>query len=162
MKLKLLLVSIPFIVISFLSCSQTEESEQAVNENVQKFDLPDDGIAIKDAWSRPGSENGVSAIYMTILNGSAESDSIISINSPVARMVEIHETYEREEGMMGMRSAESTRIPARDALIMEPGGMHVMLMQLSREIALGDSIEFSIEFANSEPMTLNAPVQAMQ
>lgn len=157
----LLLFIIPILLISFLSCSQ-EEARNAETESTQSFSLPDNGIEIDNAWARPGSENGVSAIYMTLLNGSSEADSVVSISSPVAGMVEIHETYEREEGMMGMRTAENVTIPARDALIFKPGGIHVMLMQLNREIALGDSVEFTIGFANGDEITEMAPVQSMQ
>lgn len=159
-KKSFLTLSITFLLISFLSCGN--ESENQSSESVQTFELPDDGIEIENAWARPGSENGVSAIYMTILNGSSEPDTIVSISSPVAGLAEAHESYEREEGMMGMRPAENMTIPARGALSLEPGGIHVMLMQLNRELTEGDEVEFTVEFANAGEITVIATVQSVQ
>lgn len=151
---------IAFLLISFISCA-SEQGEETT-DNSEQFELPDDGIEIIDAWARPGQVNGVSAIYMNILNGTTVVDTLVSISSPVAGMVEVHETYEQEEGMMGMRPAETVTAPARGALSLEPGGLHVMLMQLNRELREGDSVEFTVEFANGGEMTLTAPVQSMR
>lgn len=159
-KKSFLTLSITFLLISFLSCGNDNKNQPS--ESIQTFELPDDGIEIKNAWARPGSEMGVTAIYMTILNGSLEADSIVSVSSPVAGMVEIHESYEREEGMMGMRPAENLTVPPRDALHLEPGGLHIMLMQLNRELKTGEEVEFTLEFANADEMTQIAPVQPMQ
>jgi copper(I)-binding protein len=98
---------------------------------------------------------------MNILNGSSVADTLISLSSPVAGMAEVHETYEQEEGMMGMRPAETIVVPARDALSLEPGGLHVMLMQLNRELTEGDSLEFTLNFTHAGHITLTAPVQTM-
>lgn len=162
-KKNILFLTIPFLVISFLSCSSGDEENQRSDDvRTSTSHLPDDGIEIENAWARPGSENGVSAIYMAVLNGSSEADSVIAVSSPAAGMAEIHESYEREEGMMGMRPAGNLIIPARDAVYLEPGGLHVMLMSLNRGLANGDEIEFTIEFANAGKRTLRAPVQTMQ
>lgn len=149
----LLLIS---FLISFLSCSSDESNQTSENQQVE---LPSDGIEISDAWARPGREGGNSAIYMNILNGSSQADTLISLSSPVAGMSEVHESYEQEEGMMGMRPVETVVAPARDVLSFEPGGYHVMLMQLNRALAEGDSVEFSLEFANSGEINLTVPVQ---
>lgn len=151
---------ITFLLISLISCAG-EEGEQTT-DNTEKFELPADGIEIADAWARPGQVDGVSAIYMNILNGSSVADTLLSISSPVAGMVEVHETYEQEEGMMGMRPAEVVAAPARGALTLKPGGLHVMLMRLNRELREGDSVEFSVEFTNGTEMTLTAPVESMR
>lgn len=159
-KKSFLTLLIIFLLISFLSCGNGGENQQS--ESIQTFELPDDGIQIENAWARPGSEMGVTAIYMTILNGSSDADSLVSIFSPVAGLVEIHESYKREEGMKGMRPAENLTVPARDALLLEPGGLHVMLMQLNIELAEGDEVEFIVKFANAGEMTVTAPVQSMK
>lgn len=150
---------ITFLFISFLSC--TNERTEQVSEDTEAIELPVDGFVIEDAWARPGSLNGVSAIYMNVLNGSSRADTLLSLSTPVAGLVEIHETYEREEGMMGMRQAETVIFPARDAVILKPGGMHVMLMQLQEELDEGDTVELTLQLANAGEIVVNAPVQSM-
>lgn len=148
---------IAFLLISFFSCT----SEQTESESTEQIELTSNGLEITEAWARPGREGGVSAIYMNILNGSSESDTLISLSSPVAGMVEVHETYEQGEGMMGMRSAGTVVVPARENLSLEPGGLHAMLMQLNRELVEGDSLEYTVEFRKAGEMTLTVPVQPM-
>lgn len=150
---------IAFLLISFLSCAN--EGDKQISGEVETIEFPDEGIEIQDAWARPGRMNGVSAIYMKVLNGSSEADSLIFLSSPVAGLTEVHETYQREEGIMGMRQVEQVIIPALDFLTLEPGGMHVMLMQLNRELAEGDEVELTIDFANAGEINVNAPVQSM-
>lgn len=159
-KKSILILLIPFLLVSFLSCGNEEENQQS--ESIQTVELPDEGIEIENIWARPGSENGVSAVYLTILNGSSEMDSIVSVSSPVAKMVEIHESFEGDDGMMGMRPAENLNIPARDVLRLEPGGLHIMLMNLNNQLAEGDEVKISLEFSNAGQMTITAPVQSIQ
>lgn len=145
------------LLLSFLSCTN-EESEQRPEET-ELLELPSDGIEIADAWARPGREDGTSAIYMNILNGSSQQDTLVSISSPVAGMAEVHESYEQEEGMMGMRPVDTVIAPAKNILSLEPGGLHIMLMQLNRALAEGDSIEFKVEFANAGEKNVTVSVQ---
>lgn len=151
---------IGFLLISFLSCSKNEDKQAP--ETKQITELPEDGIEIRDARASPGRMNGVSAIYMTVLNGASLADSIVSVSSPVAGLAEVHESYKQEEGMMGMRQAESVIIPARDLLRLEPGGMHVMLMQLKNRLENDDEVELIIRFENAGEIVVKAPVQPME
>ncbi len=141
----------------FLSCSTDERNQTSVNQH--QIELPSDGIEISNVWARPGPEGGTSAIYMNILNGTSQADTLVSISFPVAGMAEVHESYEQEEGMMGMRPVETIIVPAQDVLSLEPGGLHVMLMQLNRPLAEGDSVEFTVEFATAGEMNFTVPVQ---
>lgn len=144
-------------LITFLACSNEENKPET--EESEQIKLPSDGIEITDAWARPGREGGNSAIYMKILNGSSKADTLISLSSPAAAMAEVHESYEQEEGMMGMRPVETVVVSPQDVLSLEPGGFHVMLMQLTQTFAEGDSVEFTVEFATAGEKSLTAPVQ---
>lgn len=149
-----------FFLISFLSCSNQENDAQPAKESIQ-IDLPSEGIEIADARARPGREGGNSAIYMNILNGSAEADTLLSLSTPVSGMAEVHESYEQEEGMMGMRPVETVVVPGRDLLALEPGGFHVMLMQLNQALTEDDNIELTLEFAKAGEMNLSVLVRSM-
>ena len=151
MKALFLALAIPF----FFSCTSQEEIETQA-----QFDLPDDGIEIVDAWARPGRDGGVSAIYMHVLNGSAETDTLVAFSSPVAGLVELHETFDRGDGMMGMRESEEPYFPARSVVSMRPGGLHVMLMQLNRALSEGDEVELSLTFSQAGEFTITAPVRS--
>jgi len=150
--------SITLLITSLLltlSCN----SEQ-IDPPAAEFTLPESGIEIADAWARPGRINGVSAIYMNVLNGSAETDTLISLSSSVAGLVELHETYELANDMMGMREAEEPQFPGRAVVTMKPGGLHVMLMQLNEAINEGDDVDLILNFALAGEISLTVPVQS--
>lgn len=153
-------LAIFFCLISFYACSSGEE-DLSTEEN-EPVEFSTDGIEITDAWARPAREDGNSAIYMEIKNGSMDADTLLSLSSPVAGMVEVHESYEQDEGMMAMRPVEPLIAPARDVLSLEPGGIHVMLMQLNQALAEGDSIQFTADFATSGEIKVTVPVQMMK
>ena len=156
--LRAILIVSPLILFS--SCTSEQETP-APESTAEQVELPSNRLEITNVWARPGRVDGVSAIYMNILNGFSESDTLISLSSPITDMVEVHETYEEEDGMMGMRSAGTIVAPAKSTLLLEPGGLHVMLMQLNRELTEGDSLELTVEFAKAGEITMIVPVQPM-
>lgn len=139
-----------------VSCTpdESEITEQKV------FELPESGIVIENAWARPGRVNGVTAVYLELLNGSTETDTLQQISSPVAGLVELHETFDRGDGMMGMRQVEEPIFPAREAMIMQPGGLHIMLMQLNQPLNEGDEVSVTFNFALAGEITITAPVRS--
>ena len=144
------------IAFIFLSCGSEDLPEL---DNVA-VELPDDEITITDAWARPGTVKGNSAIYMKILNGSQFRDSLEVVSSPAAGLTELHETYETQDGMMGMRPAGNTSIPARSITNLEPGGLHIMLMDLMRDLSPADTLELSLTFSKGGNQTFSIPVKS--
>ena len=145
-----------FLFLFITSCSE----ERSSADTQPDVELPESGISITDAWARPGRVNGVTAVYLNVANGSAETDTLIAMSSPQAGLVELHETFEREEGMMGMREAEEPIFPGRSVVSMKPGGLHIMLMQLHEAINEGETLEITLEFALHGEETLRVPVQS--
>lgn len=155
MKKVSFLILLSALFLLSISCS----SEQAESQTAE-LNLPESGIEINGAWARPGRLNGVSAIYMNVLNGSAVTDTLISLSSSAAGLVELHETYELADDMMGMREAENPVFPGRAAVSMQPGGLHIMLMQLNQVLNEGDEVDLILNFALAGEISLTAPVQS--
>lgn len=155
MKNNLVIVTLSLLgsLLLILPSCEPAETESALI-------LPESGIDIQDAWARPGRANGVTAVYMHVLNGSAETDTLVAIDSPIAGLVELHETFDRGDGMMGMREAEEPFFPGESIVSMQPGGLHIMLMQLREALQEGDTVEVTLEFATAGSFTLNVPVQS--
>lgn len=125
------------------------------------------GVKVSDAWARgtaPSQDAG--AIYMTIK--SDETDKLIKASVPtsVAGKTELHETVDTSgdqtsamggtEPMMGMRPVSSIAIPAGQTVMLEPGGYHVMLLDLTGPIAEGDTIPVTLEFENAGEIKVDA------
>jgi periplasmic copper chaperone A len=98
------------------------------------------------------------AAYMTIRNRSEESDRLVSASSPAAGAVELHQTVE-EDGMTRMRRVDGIDIQADDTVRLEPGGLHVMLIDVSRRSVRGDSVELRLRFERAGEIEIRAEVR---
>ena len=99
-------------------------------------------VAITRPWVRataPGQK--VAAAYMEIK--STGPATLISVASPVAGMAEVHETT-MENGMMKMRPVERLALPAGKTVELKPGGYHIMLMDLKRQLKEGDTVPITL------------------
>ena len=121
----------------------------------------DQGVQIADAWAPPArqSTDGMSmgAIYLT-LNNSGEEERLIGAQTEVAEKVEMHQTTRAGE-VMKMSPVESIEIPGRGSVVLQPGGYHLMLVGLQRDLKLGDRFTVRLEFARSEPQTVEVVVR---
>jgi periplasmic copper chaperone A len=117
-----------------------------------------DGITIRGQWARPGSQGGNGAVYFTIRNNSATADELIDASSDVAEAVEIHES-KMEGDVMQMNRLMSLALDAKTEMEFKPGGLHIMLIGLRRDLKVGDEIQVTLHFRDSEDITLKVPVR---
>lgn len=122
-------------------------------------ELRPDTLTVTDAWARPAAEGGTSAVYLTFHNGVAHADTLISVTSEVAGMAQVHESFEQDNGMAGMRHIEPLVLEARSHRAFEPGGYHIMLMQLNKSLSTGERIELEMEFSGSGQLVIPVPVR---
>ncbi|HEX5675006.1 MAG TPA: copper chaperone PCu(A)C [Azonexus sp.] len=99
-------------------------------------------ISVSDAWARatmPGQP--VSGAYMKI---QSDADArLIGASSPAVPRVEVHE-MKMDGDVMRMREVKSIDLPRGKTVSLEPGGFHIMLMNLPKPIAAGDVIPLSL------------------
>jgi copper(I)-binding protein len=100
-----------------------------------------------------------SAAYMTIVNKGRQGDRLITVNSDIAQAVEIH-ISEMEDGVMTMHQVEGVDIPTRGRIELKPGGLHVMLIGLRRDLTAGDQVMLTLGFENSGEIVVEARVRA--
>lgn len=141
--------------LPFLTGCGNGDTEQQQSEMLADAE----GIYIEGAWARPGSEGRMSAAYFLITNFDETDDMLIDVRSEAAQLTEVHESYEREEGMMGMRQVHELEIPAGSTTAFEQGGLHIMLIQLTEALRDGDTFELILEFANHGDVTVEVTVR---
>jgi copper(I)-binding protein len=99
-------------------------------------------ITVSDAWARatmPGQP--VSAAYMQI---KSDADArLIGVSSPAIPQVEVHE-MKMEGDVMIMREVKALELPKGKSVTLQPGGFHIMLMNLKQPIAAGDVIPLTL------------------
>jgi copper(I)-binding protein len=63
-------------------------------------------------------------------------------------------------GGAGMEMVDGMTLPAHHAVTMTGGGLHIMIMQPTREPRPGDYVRLTFVFARSAPLSVSAPVTA--
>jgi copper(I)-binding protein len=62
-------------------------------------------------------------------------------------------------GSMTMREVESIELPAGETVALEPGGFHVMLLDLVEPLEVGDTFEVTLTFASGATQVVTAEVR---
>lgn len=116
------------------------------------------GRLVTSSWARPADSGATGGAYVTIINADSITVELIGASSPVAAATEVHESMQHE-GMSHMMARTSVPIAPRDSLVMKPGGLHVMLLQLTRPLAPGDSVPLTLRFSSGDSVTVRVPVR---
>lgn len=103
-----------------------------------------------------------SAIYMNILNLGDNDITLTGVHTTVTDTAQIHETS-LENDVMRMRELEDgLSIPAGGNVTLEQGGYHIMMMGLTRELTVDDTISDAITvtlvFSDGTEITIGVPV----
>jgi copper(I)-binding protein len=117
-------------------------------------------VVIEDAYARVSSAMAQSgAVFMRIYNHNDFDEVLIGATSDVAERVELHTHTQDAAGVMRMIEVEGGIAMAADETVMlERGGLHVMLLGLTRPLENGDSFSLTLEFQNSDPITIDVTV----
>jgi periplasmic copper chaperone A len=135
---------------------------------------PASEVEISDVWARTSPAVATAgAVYMDITNLGDLGDSLrgATVDPSVAATVELHETVEAEGedsmstttgmggGMMSMQPVDEIPLPAGGTIALEPGGYHVMLLDLAEPLEVGTSITLTLTFELFGPVDVTAEVR---
>lgn len=121
-------------------------------------------VTVTDAWVRatnPGQ--AVGAAYITLK--SQQPVTLVYIETDRAGSVEIH-SMTMHNGVMKMRSMEELPVPAGQVVKLAPGGLHLMLFELSSPLKAGEKVKFRLCFKDAQgkinDQFVTMPVKAAQ
>jgi periplasmic copper chaperone A len=118
-----------------------------------------EGLSVSEAWARPGIAGGNSAVYFMIDNPGSQDDTLLNASSDVAEASELHMTSISSDDTASMHHQMSVPIPAGEITVFEPGGLHVMLINLQRDLTDGETITLVLKFKNAGELQLEVPVK---
>lgn len=115
-------------------------------------------VQVKDPWVRATvSEQKVTGAFMQL---SAQRDvRLVEARSPIAGVVEIHE-MKMDGGIMRMRPIPGIDLPAGRAVELKPGGYHVMLIDLKRQVKVGETVPLTLVVEGKDKKRETVEVQA--
>ena len=101
---------------------------------------------IHPAIPAPSPAAKSAAGYLAISNDGAESDRLLAVEGEFADKIMLHTTEFSADGVARMMHLEAIEIPAGETVVLEPGGMHVMLMGLTAPLAEGGTVPATLVF----------------
>ncbi|SEP90561.1 hypothetical protein SAMN04488038_102163 [Solimonas aquatica] len=120
-------------------------------------------VRASEAWVRstpPGASAG--AAYVTLHNESSQPLLVTQVRSDVSGIAQLHE-MSLDGGVMRMRHLSSgLRLKPGATVKLEPGGLHVMLMDLKQPLRAGQSVLLHFSLSDGRELSIVAPVRDAQ
>lgn len=112
-------------------------------------------VVVEDAWVRV--YEGDVTVYFHILNNGEEADRLVGVSTPVAGTAQLTRTRIRS-GKFSYLPLAALEIGEFEDLRLRPGGTHVRLRELKRDLHVGDTIPLILRFERSGTIEVTARV----
>lgn len=141
------------------SAETTQSAESAESADDKAAD--EQALEFNDSYvtAKPADKN-MTSVFGTLHNTTDKDITITEVKGDIdGAKYELHEVNDDGE----MQQISSLTIPAGEDSVLEPGGNHIMIMEVSDEIAAGDSLSFTLVDEDGNEYKLeNVPVRVQQ
>jgi len=118
-------------------------------------------IRVENAWiPQPPGGAAVAAAYFTLHNVGDKPAVLVDIDCPLAGSAMLHRTTV-VAGESRMRMVDRLTIPPGQSVTLAPGGLHVMLDQLTSPLAVGQRVPLTLHFAGGKDLHVEAKVRPL-
>lgn len=117
-----------------------------------------DQVSVANPYVRlapPGAPT--TGAFMVIRNGGDKDIKVLKADNPASKFTELH-THLNEGGVMKMRQVPGIDIKAKGEAVLQPGGLHVMLIDLKAPLKEGDVVPITLSFDDGSSKTVDAKV----
>ena len=114
---------------------------------------------IHPSINKPFSGAKSAAGYVTIINHTDEELKLLGVSTTLGKAM-LHKTITTDDGIVKMEHKMKISIPATGKLIMKPGSFHIMIMGISRSLALGEKIPATLRFNGDLEINIEFVVEA--
>lgn len=99
-----------------------------------------------------------SAAFMQIQNSDDVERFVVDAATPAAAAVELH-MHTQDDGVMRMRQIPHIHLPSNQTISLQPGGLHVMLFDLTTTLTPGAEIPITLTFDDGSTKDVTAVVR---
>ena len=111
-------------------------------------------ISVENEWARV-TPSGTGSVYMKIKNNGNSDDKLLSASSDKAGMVMIHRSIREGDISKMIHIHDGITIPGNSSVSLKPGDYHLMLMNLDKNLSLGDKISIILNFEKNDSLEIN-------
>jgi copper(I)-binding protein len=142
-----------------VSSATTASTSSAASPSAPSSAAEDDEVTIADTWVRAtvGTEDPTMTAAFGVLTNHTDQDlTIVSATNDVTDRTELHEMAMVDGAMVMRPIAGGIPIPANGTTVLEPGGLHVMIMDATTPIAPGDDVHVTLTLSDGSTMLFHA------
>ena len=96
--------------------------------------------------------------YLIIKNHDEKELNLLQVSTTLGKAM-LHQTTTTDDGVVRMEHLMRVNISAADELIMQPGGVHIMIIGISRPLIVGEKIPATLKFNDDIEMDIEFTVQ---
>lgn len=140
---------------------QTESTQETTQTTAQLENTYSVGnLVISNVRTVASKAGQMSVVYLNVENKGSEPDTLYAAiaDTSIVAETQLH-TYVLEGGKGKMVHVENIPVPAGGTLELKPGGYHIMLMGLKRDINVGDTVEVVLKFKKAGDVVVKAIAQ---
>lgn len=115
------------------------------------------GVEITGAFGYAPLTASEGAAYLTLVNRGPDADTLVHVTSPVAAGVMLHRAGP-SGALVVMEPVARLPLPVGESVRMEPGALHLMLMDLAPVPQPGDTVTLQLEFSRGARQTIRVPI----
>ena len=148
------------MLTGFLSAPGFAAQDHSMHKMTHQEDKEKAETAVHHGWIRlmPAVAKS-SAAYFVLHNFSDKDITLISVSSPAAKNVSIHNTVTKN-GTSTMESITKLLIPANEKVIFNPGAKHLMLSGLTAPLKKQQKVNMTFKFDGSKELQATLTVTA--
>lgn len=104
-----------------------------------------------------GADKDMTAIFGEITNNTDEALQLVSVSSTDPKLAGMLQLHVVENGKM-KEADGGFAIDAHQSLTLKPGGAHIMLMNNTQDLQVGDTVAFTLHFSNGQTAEVTVPI----
>ena len=113
------------------------------------------GVQVADPYVRvlpPGSPN--TAAFMQLTNDGSADLAVVAVETSIAARAELH-THQLVDGVAQMRQVDQIALPAGQTISLQPGGLHIMLLDLKAPLKADEPVALTLVLSDGsrQPVT---------
>ena len=116
-------------------------------------------VTITDTWVKASvgaQDPTMTAAFGVLTNHTGQDLTVVSASNDVTDRTELHEMAMVDGAMVMRPIAGGIKIPANGTTTLEPGGLHVMIMDVTTPITPGDDVHVTLTLNDGSSMTFAA------
>ena len=120
-----------------------------------------DDVVVHEPYVRLAPPNAqATGAFMVLRNTGSKDAKLVKADNPASRLTELH-THINDKGVMRMRQVLAIDVPAKGEAVLQPGGLHVMLIDMKAPLSEGQVVPITLTFDDGSSKQVDVKVVKM-